>query len=149
VAAGVALSLVLTGCGGPVPVTAPQLDPAAAGTCAALLAALPDTLDGQPSRKVSPADAAAAAWGDPPIVVRCGVPTPAGMTPDAQLFEVDGLAWYPEQLADGYRFTSYDRVPHVEVVVPGAYAPEISAVTAVGAAVRATVPEVRPSPAGS
>ncbi|MDH4158799.1 MAG: DUF3515 domain-containing protein [Actinomycetota bacterium] len=138
--AALALALGLTGCGGPVEVAAPALAPGPAQTCARLVAALPETVAGQSSREVSPTEAAAAAWGDPPIVVRCGVAVPDGMTAQAQLFEVDGLAWYPEELPDGYRFTTYDREPRVEVVVPGAYAPEISVVAAVGEAVRATVP---------
>jgi hypothetical protein len=146
--AGVA-GLALTSCAGPVDVAAPSLDPPTAASCQELLAALPETLDGQPSREVSPADASAAAWGDPAIVVRCGVERPPGLTPDAQLFEVDRLAWFPEELPDGYRFTTYDRDPVVEVVVPAAYAPEIDVVVEVGAVVRATLPAApRPDSAG-
>ncbi len=139
-ASAVSAGVWLVGCSGPVEVASPTLDSDTAATCAQFLAALPETVDDQSSREVAPAGAPAAAWGDPAIVVRCGVTAPAGMTPDAQLFEVDGLAWYPEELPDGYRFTTYDRQALVEVVVPSAYAPEIAVVTAVGAAVRDTVP---------
>jgi hypothetical protein len=137
--------LALTSCGGPVEVDVPSLAPSAAASCDTFLAALPATLDGQMSQEVSPADAPAGAWGDPPIVVRCGVERPPGLTPDAQLFEVDGLAWFPEELPDGYRFTTYDRDPAVEVVVPSAYAPEVDVVVEVGDAVRATLPATSPA----
>jgi len=64
--------------------------------CRALLANLPVTLDEHASRPVSPAASAerAAAWGDPPIVLRCGVGPPATTTGSAgQTLTVDGVTW--------------------------------------------------------
>jgi hypothetical protein len=43
--------------------------------CAALIASLPDELDtGVRRRPVTGDDTRTAAWGDPPITLRCGVP---------------------------------------------------------------------------
>jgi hypothetical protein len=63
-----------------------------------------------------------AAWGDPAVVARCGVP---GLGPtDTECLEVDGAGWIPEPLSDGTRFTSFGTDPAVEVLVPADYAPE-------------------------
>ncbi|MFG1923628.1 DUF3515 family protein [Cryptosporangium sp. NPDC048952] len=64
--------------------------------CRALLANLPVTLDEHDSRPVEPPSASerAAAWGDPAIVLRCGVGPPAttaGST--GQVLAVDGVSW--------------------------------------------------------
>ena len=136
-----ATAVLLAGCASPVPVDAPALDDPALAICRALLGALPDTVDGQERREVSPPDAAAAAWGDPAIVLRCGVPPPAALADGAPLFEVDGTSWLPEPLEAGYLFTSAGRTVHVEVAVPDDYAPEVNAVVDLVAAVTATVPE--------
>ncbi|WP_051571275.1 DUF3515 family protein [Cryptosporangium arvum] len=64
--------------------------------CRALLANLPVTVDEHDSRPVEPASASerAAAWGDPAIVLRCGVgpaATTAGST--GQVVDFNGLSW--------------------------------------------------------
>ena len=43
---------------------------------------------------------------------------------EVECLEVDGVGWIPEPLSDGTRFTSFGTDPAVEVLVPGAYAPE-------------------------
>lgn len=135
------LGSALVGCSGPVEVAATAPGTEATATCSRLLDALPDTVDDQSRRAVTPEDALAAAWGDPAIVLRCGVDRPDAMTPDAQLFEVDGLGWLPEQLTGGYVFTTSGRTVYVEVTVPDDYAPEVNAVVDLGGVVAATVPE--------
>jgi hypothetical protein len=144
-AAGAAVLLAgsTAGCSRAVEVDPPAPGPATEAVCARLLDDLPDTVDGQQRRDVSPPDALAAAWGDPAIVLRCGVSRPATLTPQAQLFEVNGVAWFPEQLTAGYVFTTYDRTAYVEVTVPDAYAPEVDALVDLTSAVTADDP-VRP-----
>ena len=96
----------LSGCATPVALEAPQpLVPA----CKVLADNLPDRVDGQDRRPTTPASPATAAWGDPPISLRCGVATPAGYSPDAQLVTINGVDWLPETLSNGVRFTSLGR----------------------------------------
>jgi hypothetical protein len=104
----------------PVEVTAPAggSDPA----CARLAARLPPTLRGQGRRATTSPSPAVAAWGDPAIVWRCGVPL-LGPTQD-ECTQVDGVDWVRVPLADGSSFTTYGREPAVQLLVPRAYAPE-------------------------
>ena len=102
--------------------------PPAAGRgrrCAALARGLPPRLDGQPRRAVNPSSPLTAAWGNPPIVLRCGVPLPAALTPTAELTVVNGVAWFPEPAgaATPARFTEVGREAYVELTVPARYAP--------------------------
>jgi len=91
--------------------------------CTDLLAALPEVVDDAVQRDVSPADLPAAAWGQPVIVLRCGVPMPAAYEPDAQLFDINGLGWLPVEAEGGTVFTSVDRDIRVEVAIPDDYDP--------------------------
>ena len=109
---------------GPVavePPAAPSPSPGAPdvqATCARLLDALPDTLGGRSSRKVTGASPdQASAWGDPPVVLRCGVSAPA-VRPDAQLVAVDKVTWVAAERANTVRWTTTDRAVAVEVRVP-------------------------------
>lgn len=69
--------------------------------CAALLAALPDRLPSggtELARRplAEPATPGTAAWGEgSPVVLRCGLPRPAGLTPTSGLLDVDGVRWLP------------------------------------------------------
>lgn len=94
-----------------------------AGTCSALLEDLPQVVDDAVRRDVSPAHVPAAAWGQPAIVLRCGVPMPAEYAPDAQLFDMDGIGWLPVEVDGGALFTSVDREVLVEVAIPDDYEP--------------------------
>ncbi|MDQ3480301.1 MAG: DUF3515 domain-containing protein, partial [Actinomycetota bacterium] len=76
-----ATTMVACGGSGSVSVAAPQPSGAAANECAALLDGLPDLVLEQEARDVEPADASAAAWGDPAVVLRCGVKRPAELEP--------------------------------------------------------------------
>ncbi|GAA3391008.1 DUF3515 family protein [Cryptosporangium minutisporangium] len=81
---------------GPVTVDVAKADPSTETVCRALLAKLPTTLSEHASRPVEPASASerTAAWGDPAIVLRCGIGPPtttAGST--GQLIVIDGVDW--------------------------------------------------------
>lgn len=65
---------------------------------------------------------AVAAWGDPPIIARCGVAAPGPTT--LECLGVDDVDWIVEPLSDGTRFTTYGRKPAMQVLVPDAYSPE-------------------------
>jgi len=98
--------------------------------CAPLMDSLPDALLGLPRRDTSPADDQVRAWGDPAIVLRCGVDRPAMLEPasDATVFyikdkaEGNGVLWLtdPNEQDDGGPtiFTAVDRGAYVEVQIP-------------------------------
>jgi hypothetical protein len=120
-----------------VAVTAVPSPPAA---CTAVLAALPATLDGHQRRDVTePARSSARAWGDPAIVVRCGVDRPASYTPTGDCLVIDDIEWYVEPATGGTIFTVVGADPRVEVSVPAAYSPPSDVLVDVGNAIAATI----------
>lgn len=136
---------LLVACGsGPVDVEAPQPGGTAVDECAALLAALPDVIVEQDRRDVSPEDALAAAWGDPAIVLRCGVPEPAGLRPSSECFVVNDVGWFAQESDDHVVFTTIGRSTNVEMAVPDDYAPEANALPAVAAPIQKATSEPRP-----
>ncbi len=106
---------------------------------------LPFAVDGARRRLASPVRSPVAAWGDPAIVVRCGVARPAGLRATDQAVEVNDVAWFLEATATGYRFTTTGRVAYVEVAVPRAHSPEVNALVDLAGPVRRSVPEAGPS----
>jgi hypothetical protein len=123
---------ILSGCSS-VEVT----DPADAGSpaCRSAAAHWPKTVGGQTLRSTSSSSDAVRAWGDPPVIARCGLP-PIGPTTDTCL-DVSGIDWVAHQLTDGVRFTTYGRTPAIEILVPGAYKPEPLLLPAFGKAASA------------
>lgn len=132
-ALGAAAVLVVTGCSSTVEVTAAG----AAGDagCVAAAAAYPGEVSGMPRRTSSADDAGAGAWGDPPVIARCGVA--AHPPTEVQCLEIDGVGWIPEELSDGTRFTSFGTDPALEILVPDDYTPEPLLLPAFSDAVRA------------
>jgi hypothetical protein len=119
------VAFVLTACGfGAVTIDPFDQDPDSADACAALLNDLPDVVGDAVRRDVKPEAIPAAAWGQPAIVLRCGVGMPAGYQLDAQLLDIDGIGWFAEEGTGGTFFTSTDRQVLVEVAIPEEYAPE-------------------------
>lgn len=135
----IGVAMLVAGCAAPVAVT-PVAD--APRECLQLRRQLPLEVSGQRIRRTSPTSPSTDAWGDPAIVLRCGVPQPASYRPDSELVGVDGVDWYLEPIASGYRFTTFDRVTNVEVSVPSAYAPEVNPLVDLAPAIKATVPQV-------
>jgi hypothetical protein len=83
----------------PEPLRLADVPAPAAGSadCARLLSALPAELDG-PAQGVlerrqlaAPASAGTAAWGTPPVVLRCGIDRPAELTITSRLLDVSGV----------------------------------------------------------
>ncbi|GGX76492.1 hypothetical protein GCM10010358_33410 [Streptomyces minutiscleroticus] len=92
----------------------------AAGLCRNLDERLPDEVDGLGRNDPEPRSALTAAWGSPAIILRCGVPRPAGMlAKDTDSIEVNGVGWLMEEGDDGsFRFTTALRRAYVEVTLP-------------------------------
>lgn len=122
---------MVSGCGSPVALDAPPPVPA----CESLAAALPDRVAGQERRRTEPEAPTTAAWGDPPISLRCGGATPAAYAPGAQLLSVNGTDWLPEELSAGVRFWLIGAPVVVEVTVPDAYAPEAGVIAELSPAI--------------
>jgi hypothetical protein len=123
-----ALVLVLPACGdNPVRIDAPGLDAADRETCEALVDDLPDKLYDQERRLVAPAASRGAAWGDPPIVLVCGVDEPEEYDEYSLCIEANGVGWFvpPSQEEDGVdvTITTVGHLPRVAVTIPGDYRP--------------------------
>ncbi len=138
----VAGASLLSGCGfGAVDMDQHDLEPGSEQVCAELIAALPDTVDDAVHRDVEPSSDSLAAWGEPPIVLRCGVPLPSSYRPDTRLHDIDGVGWLAEPGQGGSFFTAADREVLVEVAVPDDYAPEADVLVDLAAVILDTVPE--------
>ena len=85
--------------------------------CARLAGRLPGELDGRDRRDTAPASPRTAAWGDPAVVLRCGVARPAGLT-GSEVVEVDGVGWVLAERRRAYVFTTSDLATYVQVLVP-------------------------------
>lgn len=105
--------LVLSGCGAIVPMTSAKEanDPA----CASVTVRLPATVADQEKRETNAQ--ATGAWGTPAsVLLHCGVAVPGPST--LPCVEVNGIDWIEDDSEKPlYRYTTFGRVPAVEVVV--------------------------------
>jgi hypothetical protein len=105
----------------------PATDAATVSTCAQVISALPLTLDGQNLRRTvsDPASGLIQAWGDPAIVLRCGVARPKTLVPgdSTQIYGViAGGPFYDVTSNNGANvYTSIDRAVYIEITVPQKY----------------------------
>ncbi len=125
-------ALVLSGCSGsdqpapgPVSVTPPPVDAAGAAVCARLAPLLPQTLGGKLGRRAVTADPTrVAAWGDPAVVLTCGVPAagPAGQNGEPFVLGPPNddrlLGFEQDDLGAATLFTSRGTAVTVSVLVP-------------------------------
>lgn len=138
-----AAGLVLSGCSGAVAVPEPSPDAVGRRVCADVMANIPATvLEG--TRRTTTKPELTAAWGDPPITLRCGVPAPPGLTASSECLEVDGVGWYAEPAEGGMLYTTIGRAVFVEVGVPTRYAPEAGALVDLAAVVKDRNPTRQP-----
>ncbi|MEU2560210.1 DUF3515 domain-containing protein [Streptomyces longispororuber] len=116
----------------------------AAAWCRDLDARLPRTVGGLARRDPEPASRLTAGWGDPAIILRCGVERPARMNdPEADGVTVNGVNWLLEKRTDGsFRFTTTLRKAYVEVTLPEERTGDgVGPLTDFAAPVRKTIPE--------
>lgn len=125
VARSLAAAVVLSGCsrGAGLPaVTVTAVPTTANAACERFAAALPDDLgDDLPRRATEPDDPHVAAYGDPPVVVRCGAPTTDEYEQGDQLFDVNGVDWFPEERGDAVVWSLPRAFVNVEVTIPRAW----------------------------
>jgi hypothetical protein len=139
VAGVVALVLLaaLAGCG----VEETGISGADRRACRELVADLPDRLSDQPLDERLP-DVPGATYGDPAIVVRCGVGRPDGYDPLQQCQVADGIGWFvPAKGRDDQSvdvvMTAISRTPYVEVTLPARYRPPVGAMVDLATTLRA------------
>jgi hypothetical protein len=144
-----AVALLAAGCSGwTVEVRpAPDLEGTAAEACATLSEALPDELVGVERRPVAPTRSGTAAWGDPPIVLRCGVGVPAAFDAVATCQITNGVAWFiPDEQITGepedITMTTIGRSPGVEVRLPADYFPPAAAMVQLAPALKESTRKV-------
>jgi hypothetical protein len=119
-------AFALSGCGA-VEVAPTDVSGAERRDCLALVADLPHRVSERPRRETE-GSPLGAAWGDPAIVLRCGVGTPEGYRPTSPCQRVNGVDWYAPESAltdqdEDVVLTTIGREPGVEVVVPTEYRP--------------------------
>jgi hypothetical protein len=138
--AGVVVLLVLAAGCGTVDVPDTSVSASERKACESLVAALPDQVAEQSGRETS-GNPLGAAWGDPAIVLRCGVGVPDDYDKFAGCQTVNSLDWFvptatiEDQDADVV-MTTIGRTPAVEVTVPASYRPPNAVMVDVGRAIK-------------
>ena len=122
--------MTLTGCADePITLEQPQVSDEDLAACNAFIDDVPRRLDGEERRKVNPANSLGAAWGDPAIIVRCGVGVPPEFDQFSSCEVANGVGWFvpDEQFDDQHADATLTAVgyrPVVSVTVPAKYRPE-------------------------
>jgi hypothetical protein len=98
----------------------PKPNPATQAACVKVFAKLPVQLGQLAPRRTQTDSSFVAAWGNPAVVLRCGVAKPAvfGTAEAAQLVEVNGVLWQPDPQRDRTVYTAIDRSVYLDVTVP-------------------------------
>lgn len=88
--------------------------------CRNLDTVLPSKVDGLDRRDPEPASALTAGWGDPAIILRCGVERPEEMNDsESDGVDVNGVGWLlQEQDSGDFLFITTLRKAYVEVTIP-------------------------------
>jgi hypothetical protein len=109
----------------PLSPSAPPSSAAASKACTKVLQRLPVELGELQPRVVHPQPASpfVVAWGDPPVVLSCGVHRPSELKAhsNAPLTGVDGVFWLVHRNDSATNWISVDRAVYIEVSVPKAY----------------------------
>jgi hypothetical protein len=116
----------------------PALSAAQQRACQDLISALPTDLGALPGRPVDSPSPYVAAWGEPAVTLRCGVPRPPSFIATADVQQIDGVSWFAERRGSTTAWVVVDRPVYVEVLAPAAdaSAPVARLSTAVTAALK-------------
>lgn len=119
----VAAAILLTACASAPTVTIENYRPIKPELCTKVISSLPGELLSQGRRPITDSSISSlvAAWGDPVIVVKCGitVPVDAQLAPD--IVTVNNIDWRYEELSNGTRFFSDSLTTVIEIDVPKKY----------------------------
>jgi hypothetical protein len=131
----------------PVHVDTPAVTPAADLACPVLMGQLPLELAGETSRLVHSDTPFAYAWGDPAVVLVCGVAPPAGFVVGAAAISINGVQWFVDTSApEIVVWTTVDRDVPVQMQVPAST--DSALVTAASTIIATAIPYTDPIPAG-
>jgi hypothetical protein len=116
----------------------PALSAAQQRACQELISALPTDLGDLPARPVDSPSPYVAAWGEPAVTLRCGVPRPPSFIATADVQQISGVTWFAERRGSTTAWVVVDRPVYVEVLAPAAdaSAPVARLSTAVTAALK-------------
>ncbi|MFF2850414.1 DUF3515 domain-containing protein [Streptomyces sp. NPDC058001] len=117
------LLITVAGCSstdGPATAAVPSPDGKVTQLCRNLHKELPKRIDGLARKDPAPTSELTAGWGDPAIILRCGIPKPAKMSdPEADGITADDVGWLLERQDDGsFLFTTTLRRAYVQVSLP-------------------------------
>jgi uncharacterized protein DUF3515 len=102
--------------------SAPPSNAAATAPCTKLLQTLPERLGDLLPRVVHPKPDSlfVVAWGDPAVIVRCGVPRPADLMPGSADFVpvVNGVSFLEHDTSDAHVYVAIDRAAYIEISFP-------------------------------
>lgn len=117
-----------TGALPPVTASAPPHAAADAASCTKVLEQLPVTLGKLAPRVVhtTPDTPYVVAWGDPPVVLRCGVDRPKDLVPGSSVQDftagsTSGPYYDVTKSGDANVWTTVDRAVYISITVPSAY----------------------------
>ena len=128
-----------------LPVEVPPVTPEADASCPAVMSGLPLDLQGEPSRQVRSDSPFAYAWGEPPVVLVCGVDRPAGFTVGVSAIQINGVQWYVDTSdPDSTVWTTVDRPVHVQVTLPASV--DSAPVTTLSTPIAQALPYQEPAP---
>jgi hypothetical protein len=131
----------------PVPMAAPALPERSATVCRALVSRLPATVRDLPRRPVTAGAEQNAAYGEPPLTVTCGTPTPSFAATD-DVWVVNRVCWHAADRSDAVVLTTVDREVPVQVSVPRAYEQPLQWAAPISESIVAAVPSAQSMPAG-
>ncbi len=109
---------------GPVGLAGVPAPAADSADCLRLIAALPEKLDGgehgtlERRQLAAPAPAGAAAWGEPPVVLRCGLERPPDLTATSRLLAISGVQFLEIPHPGTSTWVAVDRPVYVVVALP-------------------------------
>ncbi|MGH3917098.1 MAG: DUF3515 domain-containing protein [Pseudonocardiaceae bacterium] len=108
----------------PAPLLLPAAPAADSADCAHLVTALPQQLDGgaggglERRELAAPVPSGVVAWGEPPVVLRCGLDRPAELRVTSRLLDVSGVTLLEIPHSPASIWLVVDRPRYVMVTLP-------------------------------
>jgi hypothetical protein len=126
-------------------VKVPPVTPEADASCPTLMKTLPLELSGEQSRRVKSDSPYAYAWGDPAVVLICGVDRPAGYVVGVSSIQINGVQFYVDTTdPDTTVWTTVDRPVYVQISLPSSV--DSAPVTALTPQIAQALPYRDPQP---
>ncbi|GAB3451950.1 hypothetical protein GCM10027570_29560 [Streptomonospora sediminis] len=142
VLAALGAAAALAGCSPTAEVPAPSPGNKAADLCRALVDRTPEAMYGEQRAETEPETPYTAAWGDPPIALRCGVGRPGDLRPESQLAVVNGISWLPGSAERPETYTAVGREAYVELTVPASYGAPAQGLVAISKLIDREIPSL-------